>query len=611
MRLYLSPRAHTPRRFPFRGTTLGIADLQIVEESVTGEDTSKPTLEPHQLERVLQVGRSLVAELDLETVLGQVLEAARDLTGARYAALGILDVQKTGLEQFLVNGLDAETRRTIGDLPQGRGVLGELITNPHPLRLANVGEHPRSYGFPPGHPPMTSFLGTPIRIRDEVWGNLYLTDKAGGEEFTENDQELAVVLSDWAAIGIANARLYSGLQDRHAESERAVRALEASAAVARAVGGEVELDRVLELIVKRGRALLDARVMVLLVPSGDGLVVSSAAGDHATELIGARVPLDSLPGQVLSSIRTQSVSDINSRVRHGLGDLNLEASIAVLSPLVYRAQPQGVLMALDRVGTDNAFDRDDQQLLESFAASAATAIATAQSVETEKLQLTIEASEQERRRWARELHDETLQELGGLKVMLETAQNAEDTGLLDKALTRAISQVDQAIQDLQGLITELRPAALDELGTAAALEDLITRVQATSGLTINFEASLAYEQGIVPTRHTPELESAIYRTVQEALNNATKHSGASQVQIRVKEDSDQIRIEISDDGDGFDPSARSPGFGLLGMRERVRLNEGELEIESAPGQGTRIRARMRVIRAPESSSSDVHHLRAG
>jgi GAF domain-containing protein len=229
--------------------------------------TGEPTihLREDRLRRLLEVGRALVAELALEPLLRQVLETARDLTDARYAALGILDERKEELERFLYLGIDEETRRQIGPLPRGRGVLGELIRNPEPLRLRYVTEHPRSYGFPPGHPPMASFLGVPVVIRGEAFGNLYLAEKTGAAEFDAEDTEAVVVLAEWAAIAIENARLYEGVRRRREELERAVRGLEATAAIARAVGFETELERVLELTVKRGRAMVEAASLVVLL----------------------------------------------------------------------------------------------------------------------------------------------------------------------------------------------------------------------------------------------------------------------------------------------------------------------------------------------------------
>src|SRR4051812_41912104 len=188
-------------------------------------------LDRSRLLRLLEVGRSLTSELKLEVVLDTIVEAAQDLTGARYAALGVLNTSRDGLEQFRTRGFDPETHRQIGDLPRGHGVLGVLIHDPRPLRLADVGRHPRSNGFPPGHPPMRTFLGVPVRVRDAVYGNLYLTEKADGRQFDEADEEAVVILAEWAGIAIHNARLYHEVSERHDELQRAVSAFEASLAV--------------------------------------------------------------------------------------------------------------------------------------------------------------------------------------------------------------------------------------------------------------------------------------------------------------------------------------------------------------------------------------------
>ena len=276
-------------------------------------------LGPEELDRLLAVGRTLVSELDLESVLNQVLETARELTSARYAALGILDERQRELERFITVGLDDEARRTIGPLPRGHGVLGELIRHPQPLRLADVTQHARSYGFPPGHPLMTTFLGVPVSVRGEAWGNLYLTDKAGGEEFTESDEQLAIVLSEWAAVAIDNARLYENVERRRAELERAVRGLEATSAIARAVGFETELDRVLELIVKRGRAMSEARSFLVLLQDNSTLRVAAAAGEVGSDLVGTKIPSDSsLAGTVATTGAGEQIADLGARVGHGL-----------------------------------------------------------------------------------------------------------------------------------------------------------------------------------------------------------------------------------------------------------------------------------------------------
>src|SRR4051795_4280728 len=238
-------------------------------------------LDGERLERLLDAGRGLLADMDLGLVLDRLLDLARELTCARYAALGILDERRNELAQFLTVGIDQETHQAIGDLPRGRGILGILIEEAKPLRLHDLGAHPRSYGFPPAHPEMRSFLGVPILIRGEAWGNVYLTEKAGGEDFDEADEASVVVLADWAALAIEHARLYEAVSARRIELERAVRGFEATAAIARAVGGETDLDRVLELIVKRARALVEARSVLILLRDGDDLRLAAGAGQVA------------------------------------------------------------------------------------------------------------------------------------------------------------------------------------------------------------------------------------------------------------------------------------------------------------------------------------------
>jgi two-component system, NarL family, sensor histidine kinase DevS len=562
-------------------------------------------LSERELRSLLEVGRALVSALDVEVVLRQVLDTARELTRAQYAALGIIDPSGEELERFLFVGLDEAARQRIGPLPRGRGVLGELIRNPAPLRLADVTAHPRSYGFPAGHPPMRSFLGVPIAIRGEAFGNLYLTEKDDEAEFSETDEELVRVLAEWAAIAIDNARLYESVEARRGELERAVRGLEATAAVARAVGLETELARVLELIVKRGRAMLDARSLIVLLDEGSGrLRVTAAAGEVGGEVIGTELPgSGTLAGTVLETGAPERVADLGARAGHGLEDVAGRATSAVVVPLGFRGRARGVLIALDRVGGDVVFDPDDEHLLTSFAASAAIAIATAQSVEADRRRSSIRAAEQERKRWARELHDETLQELGAVKLLLETAQIADSQQALTAAAGRGVEQLDLTIQGLQSLITELRPAALDELGVEPAVRALLERTAATSGLEVDARIDLAHPSGRSSTRLEPEVTTTIYRLVQEALTNATKHAGAERVTVEIVEEGPTVTVAISDDGSGFERADVSRGFGLVGMEERVALVGGTLVVDSKPGSGTRVRAELpaRHVEPPPAS----------
>ncbi|HEX4806781.1 MAG TPA: GAF domain-containing sensor histidine kinase [Conexibacter sp.] len=566
----------------------------------TDATTSGEDLDEQRLRRLIEVGRSLVSERDLEALLAQVLDVARELTGARYAALGVLDEAREALERFVTRGIDAPTHRAIGDLPHGRGILGLLIQEPRPLRLHDLRAHPRSYGFPANHPPMHSFLGVPILIRGNAWGNLYLTDKDGGD-FDARDQQTAVILADWAAVAIENASLYQRLQRRRDELEQVVQGLEATTAIARAVGAETQLERVLELIVKRGRALVDARAMVILLRDDDEMEVAACAGEAEPDVVGRRIPVaGSTSGEILRGTRPERIRDVASRLRISSDRLGVaDAHTALLVPLEFRSRGLGVLVAFDRIGSEQEFGAEHEQLLLAFAASAATAVATAQTVEHERLRESMTAAEQERRRWARELHDETLQGLAGFQVLLSSALRRSDPDSLQQAVRTAVEQIGTEIEKLRMLITELRPAALDELGLQPAIESLASRVSAVEGLEVETEVSLGAEG----ERLAPELETAVYRLVQEALTNVVKHAGANRVAIEIVACDAHVDVTISDDGAGFDTEAPREGFGITGMRERVGLADGTLTITSGPGEGTTVSASLQRLALPGGAAA--------
>ena len=531
-------------------------------------------LTDERLEQLLEVGRAIVSELDPEAVFRRVLDAARDLTGAKYAALGVLNEDKSGLERFVNSGIDEETRREIGPLPRGRGVLGELIRKPRPLRLADVSAHPRSYGFPPAHPEMRTFLGTPVLVRGEAWGNLYLTEKEGGGEFDETDEQLVVVLAAWSGVAIDNARLYAGLDRRAEDLQKALRGLEAAADVARTVSKGIVLDELLDLVVKRGRAVVGARHSMVLLSDGSELEVVAAAGESPEAIVGRRVP-----------DRDTWLNDLQAELPE------LRGLPVLVSALGLHGRPRGLLVAFG--APDDEFDANDESVFESFGASAATTIVTVQAVEAEKLQLSMEASERERHRWARELHDETLQELGALKVLLESSVDREPSELAAESRRIAIEHVDRGIRNLQGLITELRPAALDDLGVGAALEALARQAADRFDIEIDVDVDLAHEREGGP-RLPAELEATIYRLVQEATNNAIKHADPGRISVTVSRNEASVEVIVADDGRGFDPAATERSFGLVGMEERVTLPGGKLEIESAPGRGTEVRAELPI-----------------
>jgi signal transduction histidine kinase len=540
------------------------------------------------MRRLLNAGRALMGEFDTETILRRLLESAREITGARYAALGVLNERRTGFERFLAAGIDDETHRAIGDPPQGRGVLGLLIEEPRPVRLRDIASHSRSYGFPTGHPAMRSFLGVPIMVRGKAWGNLYLTEKAGGE-FTEIDVEDVTTLAGWAAIAIDNARQYETGERQRQELERALRGLRANRDVALAVGSDASLDHVLELVAKHGRALVNARSLLIMLHQGDELVVAAGAGD-VENARRARLALSaSRLGEILERGGPERLVGVAARLPfapHELGVGDLHAVLVV--PMLYRGRAVGLLAAFDHGEGRDAFSEDDEDVLRTFATSAATRVALMQSVEVERLRSSMAAAEAERGRWARELHDETLQSLCGLRLLLSGARRHSDPGDTELALGEAIACVEREIESLRAIIADLRPAVLDQLGLRAALEALLERQRESSGLEIEIRLELPDANAGEPA-YVPELEVTVYRLVQEALTNVVKHAEARNVHVMVAAADGQIVVEVRDDGAGFDPDEQHAGYGLRGMHERVGVVGGRLTI-SSDIQGTLIRA---------------------
>ena len=561
---------------------------------------------------VLRVARSVLERLDLEIVLGRVIESARELTGARYAALGVLNESRTGLQQFLTVGIEESTRRLIGPLPSGRGVLGELIRDPQPLRLKDVGSHPYSYGFPVGHPPMSTFLGVPVLVDGRPYGNLYLTEKRDGAEFSAEDEQAAVLLAEFAGIAIDHARRFTGSETQRLELERTVNALDATLQIARALSGQTEISSILELVAKRGRALVSARALVIELVIGDELELAAAAGELPSGLLGRRVPMENtVASAALRAGQSQRLADQLNRARfeqHGLGNLGLQADDGLVVPLMFRERRYGVLVAVDHL-EQGTFTPEHQRLLEGFAVSAAAAVATAHSAADERRRQRLAAAEAERARWARELHDETLQALGSLRLVLSAAARSGDPEAHQRATAQALQQLETDIAALRGLITELRPAALDQLGLEPALLALVDRYCA-AGLDVDLDINLVFDSGPEEDRLSSELETGIYRIVQEALTNAVKHGDAQRAAVELAEHEQTVRVSVRDDGTGFDPTAATDGFGLVGIRERVELLGGELTIESAPGNGTRIAASLPAVHrdqeSPEASLSQLN-----
>jgi two-component system, NarL family, sensor histidine kinase DevS len=406
--------------------------------------------------------------------------------------------------------------------------------------------------------------------------DLYARRKDGSEFPCEIS--LSTVATESGMMALAAIRDITDRKRDRDELRRAVRRLQAATDVAIAVGGETDLKRVLDAIVERGRALVEARALIILLREGEDLVVGATAaitGGLDPKIADLKVPAQNASHEVLLGKFTGA----------NLGAK--ESGRALLAPLLFRGDPLGVVVALDRIGEPGTFTDEDQRLLEAFAASAATGVATARSMAEERLQNTIDAAEQERSRWARELHDETLQALAVLRMRLSSALREESGDELHATGQAAVEQIDDEIVKLRRLITELRPASLDTIGLEAALQALAEQHEHSANLRVDCDFDLPRDE---ESRPTPVLETAVYRLVQEALNNVAKHSMARRADLTVRVTRGAIEIEVRDDGVGFEPTLAREGFGLVGMRERAALLGGTLEVRSTRGSGTRVRA---------------------
>jgi signal transduction histidine kinase len=532
-----------------------------------------------RLRALVDAGIALTSELSLDALLQRLVEAAAGLTGARYAALGVIDASGRMLERFVTTGISGETHARIGDLPRGRGILGVLIREAQPLRLADISDDPRSVGFPPHHPPMKTFLGVPIILRGVAFGNLYLTEKEGGGEFTDADQEAASLLAAQAAVAIENARLYES-------ATRWLRQLESLSEVGNALATEIELEPLLDLVARRLRELVDARIVAIALPDDQSrLVFRAVAGEGADAVValGAAEQHSKLQrvyergrSERLDSVVDDPEIDQVAARRIGMGT-------ALYVPLIARERAIGVVLCADKLGGDPRFSDDDRRLAETLAARAATAVDLSERVHRDAVRRVVAAQELERKHLARELHDETGQALTAFLLGLRSVEEAET---LEEARGRAASLRDRVVltlKEVRALAVELRPAALDDFGLLPALERLADTFRERSGLVVELEARLGSR------RLAPEAETTVYRTVQEALTNVFKHAEARRVSIVVTERNGKVAAVIEDDGRGFDMTAqRADSLGLVGMRERVALVGGRLAVESEPGGGTTV-----------------------
>ena len=530
-----------------------------------------------RLRALVESGIALSSELSLDSLLQKLVESAAALTGARYAALGVIDATGRQLERFLTTGIDPETHAKIGELPRGRGILGVLIREAHPLRLADIGSDSRSVGFPEHHPAMRTFLGVPILLRGVAYGNLYLTEKEGGAEFTQDDEDLVTLLAAQAAVAIENARLYES-------ATRWLRQLESLSEVGNALAGELDLGRLLDLIASRLRELVDARLVTIALPApGGDLRIAAAEGQDVQGMLGMTLGRESSKtGRVFERGRSERIDSVLEDPEMDQAAARaLAMSAALYVPLLTRGKTIGVLVAHDKLGADPRFTDDDLRLAETFASRAATAVDLTERVSRDSLRRVVEAQELERKRLARELHDQTGQALTSIILGLRTVEEAGSDEARHEAVAGLRELVVDTLHDVRRLAVELRPKALDDFGLVPALQRLTETFAEQSGVAVQFEAQLGEQ------RLPGEVETALYRIVQEALTNVVKHANAQNVSVLLTRKDGGVAAVVEDDGRGLEPGAASgAGLGLVGMRERIALLGGRLVLESAGAVGT-------------------------
>jgi len=547
--------------------------------------TDQPTEQQDRLRVLVEAGIALASELSLDALLQRIVETAAELTDARYAALGVVHPSGRGLERFLTTGIDAKTYAAIGEIPQGRGILGVVMRETKPLRLHDIADDPRSVGLPPNHPPMHTFLGAPILLRGVAFGNLYLSEKRDGGDFTEDDEDLIQLLAAQAAVAIENARLYES-------STRWLRQLESLNEIGNALAAQLELEPLLAMVATRLRELVSARLVLIALPdTEDALRVAAADGDIASTQVGTRLELHgSKVGRVLERGRSERVdsvlddAEVDQRTARELG-----ITTALYVPLIVHGEAIGVVAAHDKLGDDGHFDDDDLRLSESLAARAAIAVDLSERVTRDGMRKVVEAQELERKRLARELHDETGQALTSILLGLKSLEQALDSDEGREGVASLRDLVVSTLQDVRRLAVELRPSALDDFGLAPALERLVDTYGRQAAVPVHLEITLGDD------RLPAEVETTLYRMVQEALTNVAKHADATSISILLTRTASSVRLVVEDDGAGFEPGgARDGGLGLPGMRERVALLDGRLRVESAHGKGTTLVAEVPI-----------------
>ena len=535
------------------------------------------------LEAVVAIG----CGLDLESTLRRIVEAAVGLVDATYGALGVIgddDGGKLRLAEFIPVGLNQDEIARIHHWPEGRGLLGLLIDDPRPLRLADIASHPASSGFPDGHPPMRSFLGVPVRVRDEVFGNLYLTDKRGGGEFTEYDEALLVALGAAAGVAVENARLYDA-------ARRQQRWIQASAEVTTRLLSGSEPGEVLAGITRQALELSGADLAVLVLPGEDGrgLTVTHADGDGADAVRGLVLPTgQSLSGQVLATGEPVTSEDFatDERAARAARAAMSQIGPAVVFPLGAPGNVRGVLTVGRRHGA-LPFPQAQADVVASFAAQAGVALELAASrAEAERLSLY-----EDRDRIAQDLHDLVIQRLYATGMSLQGTMPMITRPEVASRITNAVDAMDETIKEIRSTIFQLQSpeatAGPDLRGEIVAMVEEMTDM-------LGFAASLRLGAGLGGDIG-PEVAEQALAALREALSNAARHANASQVDVTVDAGADgMLTVQVTDDGTGIPDGGRRSG--LRNLADRAEKLGGELRLEPAnPGAskpGTRLEWRV-------------------
>ncbi|WP_262412301.1 GAF domain-containing protein [Streptomyces fungicidicus] len=503
--------------------------------------------------------RSVGSGTELHQTLAKLCETAAELGGARYAAIGVVAEDGQGLSDFVHHGVDDATARAIGHLPDGhRGLLGALIHDPRPLRLADLATDPRSCGFPPHHPPMRSFLGVPIRVGEEIFGNLYLAEKEGGADFTEEDLQILRVLATEAGIAIGNARL-------HEASKQRERWIDGSVAVTTSLLSGSDADEALTVVAEQARHLADARAGFVLLPTEEGgmeVVAASSREDEPRGAMGLVIPADSALVRELLAGRPVLVDDATSdpRVRTEVGT---GFGPSMMLPLVSDDRVLGALVTPRSVGARH-FTETERTLATQFATQAALALRMAEAQRDRERLAVLE----DRDRIARDLHDLVIQRLFATGMMLETAQRRSDAPGVREKLGKAVDELDVTIQEIRTAIFALQQGPAD---APTGLRTRVLREINLAAVPLGFTPAHRF-LGPVDTLVGETTGKNLVAALREALSNAFRHSGAGRIEVVVEagralpDGTPGVRLTVADDGVGIAAGGRRSGLRNLGRR---------------------------------------------